>query len=157
MLLVWSLSHHLLAGIRHLLLDIDIGVEKTQARGSAWLVNMGALALTASLPVEAAVSRAAQGLRAWLLQRITAVYLAIYIVVTVVYLLSREMVDFSTWHNWLASPWMGVATTLFTLALLLHVWVGIRDVLIDYVHRGKFAVAVYGGHRTGTARQSCYG
>jgi succinate dehydrogenase membrane anchor subunit len=81
------------------------------------------------------VSRAAQGLRAWLLQRITAVYLAIYIVVAVVYLLSRETVDFSTWHNWIASPWMGIATTLFALALLLHVWVGIRDVLIDYVHR----------------------
>ena len=46
-LLVWALSHHLLAGIRHLLLDIEIGLEKTQARASAWLVNMGALVLTA--------------------------------------------------------------------------------------------------------------
>lgn len=47
LLLVWSLSHHLLAGIRHLLLDIDIGMEKAQARASAWLVNVGALVLTA--------------------------------------------------------------------------------------------------------------
>ena len=46
-LLVWSFSHHLLAGIRHLLLDIDIGVERSQARASAWLVNLGALLLTA--------------------------------------------------------------------------------------------------------------
>ena len=45
LLLVWSLSHHLLAGIRHLLLDIDIGVEKQQARISAWLVNLGAVAI----------------------------------------------------------------------------------------------------------------
>jgi succinate dehydrogenase / fumarate reductase membrane anchor subunit len=73
-------------------------------------------------------------LRAWLLQRITAVYLAGYIVGTLLYLLTLNTVDFPVWHNWLASPWMGVATTLFTLALLLHVWVGIRDVLIDYVH-----------------------
>jgi len=80
------------------------------------------------------VSRAAQGLRAWLLQRITAVYLAMYIVGVLFYLFTRGTVDFQIWHNWLASPWMGVATTLFTLALLLHVWVGIRDVLIDYVH-----------------------
>jgi succinate dehydrogenase / fumarate reductase membrane anchor subunit len=29
---------------------------------------------------------------------------------------------------------MGVATALFALAVLLHVWVGIRDVLIDYIH-----------------------
>jgi succinate dehydrogenase / fumarate reductase cytochrome b subunit len=46
-LLVWSFSHHLLAGIRHLLLDIEIGVQRAQARTSAWLVNLGALLLTA--------------------------------------------------------------------------------------------------------------
>ena len=45
--LVWSLSHHLLAGIRHLLLDIDIGVDKLKARASAWVVNIGALILVA--------------------------------------------------------------------------------------------------------------
>jgi succinate dehydrogenase / fumarate reductase cytochrome b subunit len=44
--LVWSLSHHLLAGLRHLLLDIGIGVDKEPARLTAWLVNSGALALT---------------------------------------------------------------------------------------------------------------
>jgi succinate dehydrogenase / fumarate reductase membrane anchor subunit len=80
------------------------------------------------------VSRAAQGLRAWLLQRITAVYLAVYILSALFSLLTRNTVDFPVWHNWLASPWTGVATTLFALSLLLHVWVGIRDVLIDYVH-----------------------
>lgn len=80
------------------------------------------------------MSRAAQGLRAWLLQRITAVYLGIYIVGTASYLLTRDTVGYPAWHNWMASPFMGVATTLFALALLLHAWVGIRDVLIDYVH-----------------------
>ncbi len=47
LVLVWSLSHHLLAGIRHLLLDIEIGLDKARARFSAWLVNVGALILTA--------------------------------------------------------------------------------------------------------------
>ena len=46
LLLVWSLSHHLLAGIRHLLLDVEIGVQKQQARASAWAVNLGALLVT---------------------------------------------------------------------------------------------------------------
>jgi succinate dehydrogenase / fumarate reductase cytochrome b subunit len=45
--LVWSLSHHLLAGLRHLLLDIEIGMDRRQARFSAWLVNLGGLLLTA--------------------------------------------------------------------------------------------------------------
>lgn len=46
LVLVWSLCHHLLAGIRHLLLDVEIGIERMQARTSAWLVNIGALLLT---------------------------------------------------------------------------------------------------------------
>jgi succinate dehydrogenase / fumarate reductase cytochrome b subunit len=39
---VWSLLalfiQHFYSGLRHLLLDIDIGVEKTAARRGAWLV-----------------------------------------------------------------------------------------------------------------------
>lgn len=46
LLLAWSLSHHLLAGIRHLLLDVEIGIDRKPARLSAWLVNLGALFLT---------------------------------------------------------------------------------------------------------------
>lgn len=37
-LLVWALAHHFFAGIRFLLIDADIGVEKTQAKYGAWLV-----------------------------------------------------------------------------------------------------------------------
>lgn len=48
-LLVWSLLHHLLAGIRYLLLDIDIGIEKQQARSTAWLVIVLALISSAAM------------------------------------------------------------------------------------------------------------
>jgi succinate dehydrogenase / fumarate reductase cytochrome b subunit len=36
--LLWALMHHLLAGIRYLLLDIDIGIDKPRYRHSAWAV-----------------------------------------------------------------------------------------------------------------------
>lgn len=39
--LAWALLHHLLAGIRFLLLDFEIGVSRERARMSAWLVNLG--------------------------------------------------------------------------------------------------------------------
>ena len=45
LILVWALAHHFLAGIRYLLLDFDIAVEKASSNVSAWLV----------LAVEAAV------------------------------------------------------------------------------------------------------
>jgi len=45
-LLVWSLLHHLLSGIRFLLIDIEQGITLQQARRSAWLVNILAPVLT---------------------------------------------------------------------------------------------------------------
>ncbi|MFQ5643918.1 MAG: succinate dehydrogenase, cytochrome b556 subunit [Thiogranum sp.] len=47
LLLVWSLSHHLLAGVRHLFLDVEIGMDRASANATAWLVNLGAVLITA--------------------------------------------------------------------------------------------------------------
>lgn len=38
---LFSVAHHLFAGIRFLLFDIDIGVEKDSARRAAWIVVIG--------------------------------------------------------------------------------------------------------------------
>ncbi len=81
------------------------------------------------------MSRAAQGLRAWLLQRFSAVYLALYVVIMPVLMLTRDVSGYAAWRGWFGQPGTGVASALFALALLLHAWVGMRDVLIDYVHR----------------------
>jgi succinate dehydrogenase cytochrome b subunit len=43
--LAWALAHHLLAGIRHLLSDIDVGSQLPAARRSAWIVNLGGVAV----------------------------------------------------------------------------------------------------------------
>lgn len=42
---VWALAHHLLAGVRHLLSDIDVGSRLLQARRSAWIVNVSGAAI----------------------------------------------------------------------------------------------------------------
>ncbi|MBW9258529.1 MAG: succinate dehydrogenase, cytochrome b556 subunit [Candidatus Thiodiazotropha sp. (ex. Lucinisca nassula)] len=47
-LMLWALMHHLLAGIRYLLIDIDIGVEKP-------LFRQTALAVTVVAPVVALI------------------------------------------------------------------------------------------------------
>lgn len=43
--LLWALAHHLLAGTRHLLSDVDIGSQLHAARRSAWIVNLGGVAV----------------------------------------------------------------------------------------------------------------
>ncbi|MGB5396728.1 MAG: succinate dehydrogenase, cytochrome b556 subunit [Gammaproteobacteria bacterium] len=45
--LVWGLAHHLFAGIRFLLIDADIGVEKSSSRTGAWLVIAAELMVVA--------------------------------------------------------------------------------------------------------------
>ena len=49
--LVWALVHHVLAGIRHLLMDVGIGGELERARASARLVLLAAPALALLLLV----------------------------------------------------------------------------------------------------------
>jgi succinate dehydrogenase / fumarate reductase cytochrome b subunit len=42
-IIAWSLLHHLFSGVRFLLIDLEVGVQRSQARTTAWLVNMAAL------------------------------------------------------------------------------------------------------------------
>lgn len=46
---LWALVHHFFAGIRFLLLDIDIGISRPASRRSAWLVNILSLVIAALL------------------------------------------------------------------------------------------------------------
>jgi succinate dehydrogenase / fumarate reductase cytochrome b subunit len=39
-LFVWAFAHHVLAGTRHLLMDVDVGFKLSVARRSAWTVNV---------------------------------------------------------------------------------------------------------------------
>ena len=75
----------------------------------------------------------AQGLRAWLLQRMTAVYIALYLVFILAWLLQQDGMDFNTWQSLFSRLDMVIATILLYVSLLIHAWVGMRDVFLDYV------------------------
>jgi len=49
MLFMLAIAHHLFAGVRHLMLDLDIGISRNAARNSAWWVAamVGAFGLVA--------------------------------------------------------------------------------------------------------------
>lgn len=51
LVLTWSLLHHLFAGVRYLLLDLGLGLERERARGSARVVLIGALVALACVLV----------------------------------------------------------------------------------------------------------
>ena len=73
------------------------------------------------------------GLRDWLAQRITAAIIAVYSVVVAVVLLSGKPINYSVWKDLFAHGWMRVATLLFAVSVAWHAWVGVRDILMDYI------------------------
>jgi succinate dehydrogenase / fumarate reductase membrane anchor subunit len=90
------------------------------------------------------VSRKAQGLRAWLWQRVSAVYLVIYVVVLGLYALGHPPADYIEWRGWMSNAAVSIATGLFIGALLIHAWVGSRDIVMDYVPTFAIRVALLG-------------
>ena len=76
----------------------------------------------------------AQGFKAWLLQRLTAVYIGIYFILASFYLIGYiENYSYQQWLQLISQPLLNVSLLLFFYAILLHAWIGIRDVVMDYV------------------------
>ena len=134
---IWAFCHHFCAGIRYLFLDLDKGIDLRTARITSWLVIGVSLVLTALFGAEAVVKRlvvgAHYGLRSWLAQRVTAVIVAVYAVIAAGIVLSNQPLTYAVWRDLFAQGWMRVATLLFAVSLVWHTWVGVRDILMDYV------------------------
>jgi succinate dehydrogenase / fumarate reductase membrane anchor subunit len=74
------------------------------------------------------------GLRDWLSQRVTAAIMALFtLLVLAQVVFSRGPIGYDKWAGIFASQWMKVLTFSVVAALLWHVWVGMRDVFMDYV------------------------
>ena len=79
------------------------------------------------------VTGAHYGLRDWLGQRVTAVIMAVYTVLLGAILLFNAPDGYGEWKALFSGRIMQLATLLFIASLLYHAWVGIRDVLMDYI------------------------
>jgi len=73
------------------------------------------------------------GLRDWLAQRVTAAIMAVYSVIVAAIVLKNSPLTYAVWRDLFAQGWMRVATLLFAASLAWHVWVGVRDIIMDYV------------------------
>ncbi len=73
------------------------------------------------------------GLKDWLSQRITAVLMALFTVVVLVQVLLPGEIGYDKWAGIFASQWMKVLTFTVIVAMLVHAWVGVRDIWMDYI------------------------
>ena len=71
--------------------------------------------------------------RSWALQRATAVLALAFLLYFLLHLALAPPATQAEWRAWLLAPAMRVAMLLFFTAVALHAWVGVRDVILDYI------------------------
>ena len=86
------------------------------------------------------------GLVAWAVQRGSALYMLAFVLAAGASLADPPRGTFAAWTGGVHSPVVSACSALFVCALCSHLWVGLRDVLLDYARpapvRGALLVAL---------------
>jgi succinate dehydrogenase / fumarate reductase membrane anchor subunit len=72
------------------------------------------------------------GLRDWLMQRITGLVIALY-VLWLVFMLLTGSLNLGAWQELSGHTWFKLVTFLMLVSVFLHAWVGMRDIIMDYI------------------------
>lgn len=75
----------------------------------------------------------ATGLRAWVVQRLSAIYMAVFLLLVLGLFIFSPPADYTAWRELMGQTTVSVGLLLFYISVLIHAWVGVRDILIDYV------------------------
>ena len=82
-------------------------------------------------------------LRDWLLQRLTAVVMLLCTLVFFAALAATSPIDYPAWRQIFVLLWMKSAALLFFASLSLHAWIGMRNILMDYVQHDRSRWTLY--------------
>lgn len=83
--------------------------------------------------LETVTSLSTNGLRDWLIQRVSAVVLAAYVLFLLAYFMLHPQLQFTQWQALFACGYMRIFSFLALLSLVLHAWIGIWVVFTDYI------------------------
>lgn len=93
--------------------------------------------------VNRVVTGAHYGLHDWLAQRVTAVVMVLFTLFFAVNLLQQPGVDYDVWTKLFSNNVMRSFTLLFLLSLFYHAWIGVRDIVMDYVKPSGMRLLVH--------------
>jgi succinate dehydrogenase / fumarate reductase membrane anchor subunit len=93
--------------------------------------------------LERIVTGAHYGLRDWLIQRITAVVMVLYTLGIAGYLLLQPVLDYNAWTLLFSSNVVRTFSLLFLLSVFYHAWIGVRDIVMDYVQPAAIRLIIY--------------
>ena len=89
------------------------------------------------------VTGAHYGLRDWMAQRVTAVLMALFTIVLLAQVIFGGPVGYDSWAGIFSSQWMKTLTFVGIIAMLYHVWVGVRDIFMDYIKPVSIRLSLY--------------
>ena len=93
--------------------------------------------------VKRTVVGAHYGLRDWAVQRVTGGIVAVYTLFLLATLLMQPALDFIAWRGLFQHTWMRVPTFVCLLAIFVHAWIGMRDIVMDYVKPTTLRLCIY--------------
>lgn len=73
------------------------------------------------------------GLKDWLIQRVTAVYFALYSLFLLGFLYCHPALTYVEWQALFHDHWFKMASLIALFVLLLHTWIGVWTVTTDYL------------------------
>lgn len=83
--------------------------------------------------VKTVLSVAHLGLRDWVIQRVSAIVMAVYSIALICYIVLHSDLSYAEWHGLFSLSWVKVATILFILSMLSHAWIGVWTIFTDYI------------------------
>ena len=73
------------------------------------------------------------GLREWILQRFTGIYIFLYFLFVALFLFFNGGFNYSVWISLFASFYFKIFTVLFIFSIVLHSNIGLSIVITDYI------------------------
>jgi succinate dehydrogenase / fumarate reductase membrane anchor subunit len=89
------------------------------------------------------VTGAHYGLRDWLVQRVTAVVMAVYVLALAGWTLWQPAFGYDIWTELFSGNMMRSFSLLFLLSLFYHAWIGVRDIVMDYVKPASVRLLIH--------------
>jgi len=96
------------------------------------------------------------GLNGWIWQRITAGIMALYSIIMAVRAGLNAPFTAASWKAFFTPSIFKLLTLLFVLSLLYHAWLGVKEILMDYVHNKKIAAVLEAVVTLAVAGYACW-
>ncbi|MCF6194447.1 MAG: succinate dehydrogenase, hydrophobic membrane anchor protein [Kangiellaceae bacterium] len=84
--------------------------------------------------VKSVTSLGRSGLHDWMIQRVSAVVLAVYVIYLSVFIFSNSNLQFSVWQGLFAQTGFKIFSFIAIASLCFHAWIGLWIISTDYLN-----------------------